>query len=60
MGLQFLISFVLCCLLDFIGILFAVVFTAFLISPNVPQDTGLFPHIEMLLVQVGIYLTLAL
>ena len=59
MALQFCISFALCSVLDFVGILFAVVFTTFLLPPNFPQDTGFFPYIEMFLIQLVVYLTLA-
>lgn len=53
------ISFVLCSLLAFTGILIAVVFSTFIIPPNFPQDTGLFPYIVMSLIQGVIYFTLA-
>ena len=47
MVLQFCISFALCGLLDFVGILFAVVFTTFLLPPNFPQDTGFLPDFSV-------------
>lgn len=59
MALQVLGSFVLCYLLDFVGILLAVVFTAFLLNPSFPQNTSVFQHIEMLLIQAFIYFPLA-
>ena len=59
MALQVFISFVLCGLLDSGGIALAVVFTAFLLNPNFPQNTSVFQYIEMLLIQAVIYCPLA-
>jgi uncharacterized protein YjbI with pentapeptide repeats/class 3 adenylate cyclase len=59
MALQVFISFVLCYLLDFVGILLAVVFTAFPLNPNFPQNTSVLQYIEMLLIQAVIYFPLA-
>src|SRR4051812_36958491 len=50
MVLQFCISFALCILFAFGGILSAAVFSTFLLPPNFPQDTGVFPYIEMFLI----------